>query len=956
MKSPLKPFTNAVETEIQAFWEKEKMADRVRAASAKNPKRFYFMDGPPYATGYIHMGTALNKISKDVVIRAKRMQGWRVYDRPGYDTHGVPIENKIEQKHGFRTKQDIVDFGVKAFVDECKEFATKFIDVQNSEFADLGVWMDWSHPYLTLSDAYVQSNWWTFQQAFRKGLLYKGQYAIHSCPHCETAVSYNEIEYDKVTDTAVFVKFPLKKDPKIFLLIWTTTPWTLPGNTGVMVHPDFDYDFLQLSNGDTWIVAHDLVEGIMGAVEAGYTVSQTVKGQSLEGLEYDNPLEPLLKRPELPGKNRVILSTQYVHLDAGSGLVHTAPGHGKEDYDAGTKAGLPVYCPVGLNGLLNEETGKYAGKKARVVDAEIISDLEGAGFLPYKHPYSHDYPLCWRCKSPLLMVSVPQWFFRITKIQSRLLELNEGVQWVPASMKARMRNWLEGIGDWPISRQRYWGTPLPIWTCDCGEVEVVGSIAELEQKSGRKVADIHKPAIDEITLPCPKCSKTMHRVPEVLDVWFDAGVSSWATFHYPREKKEFEEFWPADYNIEGPDQFRGWWNAQLITSAICFDRAPFKSIAVHGLVLDLGKKKMSKSAGNATAPRDVIAKFSRDFLRYYLVLNSRGEDIKFDWNAFEDIHRFFNIFWNTYNFCQLYLDLDASDLRVVEHDLSVEDRWILSRLHSLIRNATQAYNAYAPYLVLQQTEKFVVEDLSRTYIKLVRDRAKGEEKDAAARQTLNHVISSLLRLLAPILPHVCEHVYRHYRNEKMPESVHLLDLPREQPDWIDEKLETEFGIAAQLIQQTLFLREKYKLRLRWPLRSLVVENASDVSLDRVLPVIQKTANVLVLRESKQAPAGSFASVALEEPAGFSLHLDVSFDNALREIWEFEELRRLVQDARKKAGCHPSDIVELGLACSDSAFMQKHRSALETETKSRIVEASGPMEKLLDREFFVQLKK
>ncbi len=956
MKSPLKPFNNAIESEIHSFWEVAKIPAQARAASAKNAKTFYFMDGPPYATGYIHMGTALNKISKDVVMRSKRMQGFHVYDRPGYDTHGVPIENKIEQKHGFKFKQDIVDYGIGPFVKECKAYATQFIGVQNKEFADLGVWMDWDNPYLTLSDEYVQTNWWTFQQAFKKGLLYKGTYSIHTCPHCETAVSYNEIEYDKQTDTSVYVKFPLASDPTTFLLIWTTTPWTLPANTGVMVHPDYDYDFLKLSNGDSWIVAHDLSQAIMDAVEAGFVLEKTVKGKALEGLVYENPLESVMKRPDLPGKNRVILSTEYVHLDAGTGLVHTAPGHGKEDFDAGVKNGLPVYCPVGLDGVLNAETGKYAGKRARVVDAEIMADLKASGHLPYTHPYTHDYPQCWRCKTPLLMVSIPQWFFRITQIQDRLLELNEGVQWVPAQMKARMKNWLEGIGDWPISRQRYWGTPLPIWTCECGHVDVVGSIRELEQKSGQKVVEIHKPEIDEITIPCEKCKAAMRRVPEVLDVWFDAGVSSWGTFNYPRQTAEFEKFWPADFNVEGPDQFRGWWNAELITSAICFDRAPFKAIGVHGLVLDLGKKKMSKSSGNATSPKEVVETFSRDYLRYYLVLNSRGDDLKFDWDAFDDIHRFFNIFWNTYNFCQLYLDLDPARDAIDEKKLAIEDRWILSRLHSLIRDSLDAYNAYTPYLVLQKTEKFVIEDLSRTYIKLVRDRAKGAETDAAARETLNHVILNLLRLLAPILPHLCEHVYRHYRTDALSESIHFHSLPTVRASWIDAVLENEFATAGQIVQQALFLREKNKLRLRWPLRKLVIQNASQQSLSRVLSIVQNTVNVQAIEETKKSPAGTFARQPLAEPAGFTLHLDVSSDARLREEWEFEELRRLIQDARKKAGCTPNEIVTLELASSDPAFVQKHKAALETETKTRIAEGKGAMAKLLDRDFFVEIKK
>ena len=547
---------NKEERSILEFWEKNKVYDQLKQKNRKG-KKFYFMDGPPYATGHIHMGTALNKILKDIVMRQKRLQGFNVFDRPGYDTHGVPIEFQIEKEIGSKSKKDIEKYGVKKFIEKCREFATKYIEVMNSEFQDLGVWMDWSKPYLTLNDEYIEAIWWTFKKADEKGLLYLGKYPVHICPRCETAVAYNEIIYSKQDDTSVYVKFPLKKDKKKFLIIWTTTPWTLPGNTGVMAHPEFDYAEIDLSNGETWIMAEKLAQKIMANIGTGYKLRKVFKGKELEGEEYINPLS---KNLNVKTKNayKVVLSSRYVNLDDGTGLVHCAPGHGKEDYEVGKEYNLDILSPVDISGTLTEEAGKYAGKKARIVNAEIIKDLEDSNHLIYKHVYSHDYPLCWRCKSPLLMVSLPQWFFKIEKIHSKLLKFNEEINWVPSWMKLRMKAWLEGLGDWPISRKRYWGTPLPIWICKkCKQQKVVGSIDELRKLSGQKKITVHKPEIDEITIKC-KCGGQMNRVEEVLDVWFDSGVSSWAALGYPQYKDDFKKFWPADINIEGKDQVRGW--------------------------------------------------------------------------------------------------------------------------------------------------------------------------------------------------------------------------------------------------------------------------------------------------------------------------------------------------------------------------------------------------------------
>jgi isoleucyl-tRNA synthetase len=939
------------EERIKEFWLAHNIPDKVREKNADSGKSFYFMDGPPYATGHIHMGTALNKILKDVVMRAKRMQGFYVFDRPGYDTHGLPIENKVEKKLGIKHKQEIEEFGIANFVEECRKFATIHIEDMNKEFLDLGVWMDWKDPYLTLTQDYIEAIWWTFKKAEQRGMLYLGKYPVHVCPRCETAVAYNEIEYTKLTDEAIYVKFPLVDKPNTFLIIWTTTPWTLPGNTGVMVHPEFEYVFAKLSNNETWIVAKELLQELMDVIEAGYTIEKVVKGKELEGLRYKNPLAKHLALPELKDAYRVILSERYVTLEQGTGLVHTAPGHGKEDYDAGTKAKLPVICPVALDGTLTEDAGKYAGKKARVVDAEIIEDLEKDGFLVYRHAFTHDYPICWRCKTPLLMLATPQWFLKIGDIRSKLIEESEKVDWIPEWMKARMRNWLESLADWPISRQRYWGAPIPIWVCErCNRSIVIGSAEELKKAANlSKLPDLHRPYIDEVTIKCD-CGGVMHRIPEVFDVWFDSGVSSWAALGYPKDDKLFKKFWPADLNIEGTDQVRGWWNSQIITSYICFDTRPYKSIVAHGMVLDVSKKKMSKSLGNVVTPKDVITKYSRDHLRYYLIKMSRGNDILFSWNEFKDISRFFNIFLNLYNFASMYLDLDLDCDSLDGKELKVEDRWLLSRYNRLIKELVKHYNSYRLWNLSQALERFVIEDFSRTYIKLVRERIANERK--LLSNVFSYVLSGLLRVLSPVVPHATEFIFQQLKKTGSKESIHMYEFPEVDSKLIDDKLEESFEKALAVVQACLAFREELKFRRRWPLKRLVVVTKTGKELQELLPLLKVACNMLEVEEAKEKQKG----LTCKDFEGFSLCLDTTVSEDLKQEWEFRELVRRIQAMRKEKGLTPEQRVVLEISCSDPEFVKKFASRIEKETNTQIKPGKGKLQKLLERSFYINIIK
>ena len=888
------------EKDVLKFWKKNRIYEKSRKKNAKG-KKFYLMDGPPYATGHIHIGTALNKILKDVAMRSKRLQGCDVFDRPGYDTHGVPIEIKVEKEIGSNSKQDIERFGVKKFIDKCRKYATEHIDLMNSEFENLGVWMDWKNPYLTLDDKYIEAIWSAFKEADKKGLLYLGKYSVHVCPRCETAVSYNEIEYGKQKDTSVFVKFKLKDKKNTFLIIWTTTPWTLPANTGVMVHPEVIYQEIETSEGERWIIAKDLVPSLMAKLERGYTAKAEYKGKEMKNWIYENPLSKNLKL-KIKNGYKVVLSARYVTIEDGTGLVHCAPGHGREDYEVGKENGLDMPSPVALNGFLTEEAGKYAGKKARIVDKEIIEDLEKNNALVYKMDYTHDYPLCWRDKEPLLMISQPQWFFKISEIQKKLIKYNDEVYWIPEHMKQRMKAWLEGISDWPVSRQRYWGTPLPIWVNEKGERLVVGSIKELEKLSGKRVKEVHKPGIDDVVIV--KNGKTFKRIPEVLDVWFDSGVSSWAALS---GEKDFKRYWPADLNIEGRDQFRGWWNSQLILSEIAFGKKPYEAISVHGMVLDLDKKKMSKSLGNVVSPEEIIEKYGRDYMRYYFAKFSKGEDFAYVEDEFRDIRNVVTILLNVNNY--------VNQLEKGKKTNCIEDKWILSKYNKLLEEVRDAYDKYDFSEVIEKLEQFVVNDLSRTYIKLTRERAE------ETYSVLEEIRRGLLIILAPIMPFLTESLFRELKQKE--ESVHLCSWPKADKKKRDSKLEEQFLSVLKIIETGLTVRDKAQTGLKWPLAKATVFSSAKLKKEMQEIVIrQLNVKKLELKNSKET----------------KVELDLTMTKELEAEGFARELARNIQSERKKAGLKKGQLIELKINCDNEMKdrLKPHFEFLRERTNSKTI--------------------
>ncbi|MFB6292154.1 MAG: isoleucine--tRNA ligase [Candidatus Nanohaloarchaea archaeon] len=804
-----------VEEQVSQEWEDEDLR-RKALEKNKDSEVFYFLDGPPYATGSIHMGTAMGKILKDYFLRFHRMLGYYVHAQPGYDTHGLPIENKVEEREGFEKKQDIEDFGVANFIDECKSFVDGYIDEMNQDFNDMGVWMDWENPYVTYHNYYIEGAWETFAKAYEKGYLYKDRYSVHVCSRCETAVAYNEIEYTDLTDPTVYVTMPAEDSDEEFL-IYTTTPWTIPSNTGIMVNPEFQYSLVSFNGRKVWM-ASELVDDLMAKFGVdSYEILEEVSGDELEGKTYQNPLkEEVDQQKDITGK--VVLSERYVTLDEGTGLVHSAPGHGQEDYEVGKEEDLPLFNPVNLKGEYTEDAGKYEGMHVKDADDEIMKDLEQKGALLHSGTLHHEYPKCWRCDTPLIQLAVPQWFFGATQFREDLIDANDEVNWVPDWAGQKFHEWLEQLGDWPVSRQRYWGIPLPIWECnDCDHTKVVGSRDELPEVPD----DLHRPYIDRVELECSECGGSMERIPDVLDVWFDSGVAPWASLKHPEVDFTFEEEGPVDLEEEGFDQIRGWWNSQFITSMMTYDQKPFRNVVYHGKVM-LEGKEMSKSKGIIVSPEEAIEKYGRDILRFYILSKDVSEDWSFRWDEMDENLDFMNILWNIYNYRDTY-----TEARERPDELELEDEWIISRLNTMIdrvrRHSTEP--EFTAFRAAEEVAEFTKNDLSRSYIKMIRDRMKpgyeGDDREAA-EWTLRHVTSELLKVLAPFTPYLADYLWDGEG------SVHMEEMPEVDEEKVDEELEASMSIYQDIEQAVARLRQEKEVKLRHPVKKVTVSGDEEV--------------------------------------------------------------------------------------------------------------------------------
>lgn len=832
-----------IEDNVQNFWKHRDIYERTKKLREDKP-RYSFLDGPPYCSGRIHLGTAWNKIIKDTYLRYKSMSGFNIRRQAGWDTHGLPIEHKVEGLLGLKSKKEIEErIGIENFVNQCKEFAIENKALMTQQFKLLGVWMDWDDPYVTFDTKYMESCWWTLKRANEKNLLVKDKRVITWCPRCETALAMAEIDYENKEDPSIYVKFPLTDqdgaDHNTFILVWTTTPWTLPANMAVCVHPDFEYAYVKVDD-EVYIMAEALVNSLFNSenhdecnCSSEYEILKVVKGSELEGLNYSHPL--LDEIPIQKQFKHMILPGDHVTLTEGTGCVHTAPGHGPDDFEIGKKYGLTIFCPVDEAGHFMEDAGKYAGQFVKDADNNIIADLKDHNLLLKEDIINHRYGFCWRCKTPIIYLATKQWFLKITEIKDQMLSELDKVEWVPSwAGENRFRDWVENARDWTISRQRYWGIPIPIWECsDCGEITVVGSINELKELSseGELKGDfIHRPHVDEIGIKC-KCGGQMKRTPDVLDVWIDSGVAGWAAFHYPEEKDLFEKWYPYDFITEGHDQTRGWFYSQLGCGVISNDSTPYKKVLMHGFTLDEDGKKMSKSLGNVVEPEEVVDLYGADVLRFYLLWgNKPWEDLKFVWDELKNVNKMFNILWNVYVFSTTYMSIDNFDptvYKVEDLKLRDEDLWITSRANSLAKEVTESLDALHFHKATRAINNFVLEDLSRWYIRLIRGRTWIEKDDPdklGAYYSLYNALKLLIVTMAPIVPHITEDIYQNLiRSVELdaPESLHMMDWNYNE-ELIDPELESNMDVVREIIEACARARDAARYKLRWPVREIVI--------------------------------------------------------------------------------------------------------------------------------------
>lgn len=826
-----------VEGRVRTFWNTHDTYAGVRELRSSG-KPFFFVDGPPYTTGYIHLGTAWNKILKDTILRYHRMCGRHIIERAGYDMHGLPIEVKVEHELGFTSKKDIEEYGIARFIEKCRTFAETHMEIMSEQFRNLGVWLDFDDPYQTVKDEYIEAAWWTLGRAEERGLLERGHRVVNWCPRCETAIADSEVEYWDETDPSVFVKFPVKGRDDEYLVIWTTTPWTLPANVGVAVDKNFIYAKVLAKRGDTqgvlWI-AEDLIEPVLRRGRyTDYEVLEKVPGDAMVGMEYTSPLCHAVPR-QCDMAHRVVVA-DFVTME-NTGMVHIAPGHGWDDYLLGIREGLEIFCPVDGTGCFTPDAGAYAGMHVRDSNAAIMDDL--GALLLASEEIIHRYGHCWRCKTPIIYRATEQWFLKVTEIRDRMLEEIREVSWFPDwAGSARFHDFVKDARDWCISRQRYWGIPIPIWECtSCKDYRVISTIAELEEAGDVRLSDPHRPYVDEITIPC-RCGATMHRVEEIFDVWFDSAVASWATLGFPRRQDGFERYWPADFITEGQDQTRGWFYSQLGASTIAFDRSPYRSVLMHGFALDADGRKMSKSFGNVVTPEEVISQYGVDVLRLYILSASAPwDDLKFNWDSVKTTGRAMNILWNVYRFPIPYMLIDGfepvnqggvwDDSYIRDHlsGMPDEDRWIISRVNTIAGEVKTGMETYQLHKVCRALISFVLDDLSRWYVQLVRPRMWLEEDSPEKRfayETMYYVMRRLVQVSAPVIPHITEEIYHNLCLEGDPESVHMLDTFAGLDDCIDPELEREMEILRSFDDAVANARQAGRRKLRWPVLECVV--------------------------------------------------------------------------------------------------------------------------------------
>ena len=843
MYKSISPNLNFVEEEkkVEKFWEDEKIFEKSIDSKAKG-EPYVFYDGPPTANGKPHIGHVLTRVIKDMIPRYRTMKGYMVPRKAGWDTHGLPVELEVEKLLGLDGKEQIEQYGLEPFIEHCKESVWKYKGMWEDFSKTVGFWADMENPYVTYDNNFIESEWWALKKIYEKGLLYKGFKIVPYCPRCGTPLSSHEVAqgYKSVKERSAVVRFKVVGEDAYFLA-WTTTPWTLPSNVALCVNPDETYCKVKAADGYTYYIAKALLDKVLGKLATentpAYEIIEEYKGSELEYKEYEplfDCVKPVCKKQNKKG--HYITCDTYVTMTDGTGIVHIAPAFGEDDAKVGRRYDLPFVQFVDGKGNLTEET-PYAGIFVKKADPMVLKDLDEKGLLFDAPKFEHDYPYCWRCDTPLIYYARESWFIKMTDVRDDLIRNNDTINWIPESIgKGRFGDWLKNVQDWGISRNRYWGTPLNIWQCECGHMHSVGSIEELKEMSDNcpDNIELHRPYIDAVTIKCPHCGKQMHRVPEVIDCWFDSGSMPFAQHHYPFENKElFESQFPADFISEAVDQTRGWFYSLLAISTLIFNKAPYKNVIVLGHVQDENGQKMSKSKGNAVDPFEALEKFGADAIRWYFYTNSAPwlPNRFHDKAVTEGQRKFMGTLWNTYAFYVLYANIDEFDptkYSLKDCKLTVMDKWLLSKLNSMVQSVDDNLADYRIPEAARALQEFV-DDMSNWYVRRGRERywVQGLPEDKiAAYMTLYTALVTTAKAAAPMIPFMTESIYQNLVksvDKTAPESIHLCDFPTVDSSAIDKSLEENMDKVLEIVVLGRAARNGSSLKNRQPLGTMYVK-------------------------------------------------------------------------------------------------------------------------------------
>ncbi len=899
-----------VEQDAEKVWKRyEKEIKKAVLYNSKKPL-FSFLEGPPTANAPPGLHHLEARTFKDIICKFKFMQGFSVPRKGGWDCHGLPVEVQIEKELKLNSKKDIEKYGIGKFIKKCRDSVFTNISDWTKLTKKLGYWVDLDDPYVTLEKDYMESVWWSLKELYKKDLLYEGYKVIPFCPRCETPLSSHEVSlgYKDITEESVYIAFKLKNKKNEYILAWTTTPWTLPGNVGLAVGPKIDYVKVQLEDGDKLILGKEKLDLLHGK----YKIIEKLKGKDLVGLEY----EPLFNIKETQNKkSHKIILADFVSTEEGTGVVHTAVMYGEDDYNVGIKEGLPAVHTVGQNGKFLDIVPKFKGRFVKEAEKDIIQDLKERHLLFKTEKITHSYPFCWRCDAPLLYYAINSWFVRVSPFRNKLVEMNQKIKWEPAHIKdGRFGKWLEGAKDWALSRFKFWGTPLPIWRCSsCNEEIIIGGFKELNEKATKKIPkgmDFHKPGIDKIKLKC-KCGKEMTRIPDVIDCWYDSGAASFAQFHYPFENKElFEKHFPYSYISEAIDQTRGWFYTLHVLGVLLFNKPAYKSVISAGHVVDEKGEKMSKSKGNIINPIDMIEQAGVDAIRLQFFTTDVGSQKRFSFNLMrESVIPFLTVLYNCNNY---YNQIPKKPLKK-----KIEDKWIISRLNSTINEVTENLEKYSLDNAFKALLNFVVNDFSRNYIKITRDREDNKE-------IVREVLEKISLVLAPFTPYLPEYIYQNFSKK----SVHLSDWPKVDKKKIDNGLEINFNIMNKIIEAGLSERDREKIGLKWPLANATILGGDYKLKKDEEKIIMSQLNIknLLYRESHA------------NTKDISVQLDTNLTPELEAEGYAREMSRQVQAFRKKLGLVKTDEIDL-MILTDKGFkkiLESQEEFLKNRTNSKTI--------------------